>query len=102
MVTFYEPQVAQVNEELILESFLDLTLTSHTRDEDPEPWEMHARFEIDPPWAWYYHISPNSHTLIILLQVDPAFGDEPEAIYEGCYKTEHRRHISLCRHRPCC
>jgi hypothetical protein len=37
MATFYEPQAAQVNEKLTLESFLDLTLTPHTRDEDPEP-----------------------------------------------------------------
>jgi hypothetical protein len=25
---------------------------------------------------------------VILLQVDPASGDEPEAVYEGCYETE--------------
>jgi hypothetical protein len=25
---------------------------------------------------------------MILLQVDPTFGDEPETIYEGCYETE--------------
>jgi hypothetical protein len=29
------PQAAQVNEELALESSLDLTLTQHPRDEDP-------------------------------------------------------------------
>jgi hypothetical protein len=44
-------------------------------------------FEVDPPRAWYYHISPNSRTLVILLQVDPTFGDEPETIYEG-YETK--------------
>jgi hypothetical protein len=60
----------------------------HPHDENPEPWEVRARFEIEPPWAWYYHISPNSHTLVILLQIDLAFGDEPETIYEGCCKTE--------------
>ncbi len=49
---------------------------------------MRARFEIEPPRAWYYRISPNSHTLVILLQVDPASGDEPEIICEGCYETE--------------
>jgi hypothetical protein len=26
---------------------------------------------------------------VILLQVDPASGDEPETICEGCYKTEN-------------
>jgi hypothetical protein len=25
---------------------------------------------------------------VILLQIDPAFGDEPEIICEGCYETE--------------
>jgi hypothetical protein len=25
---------------------------------------------------------------VILLQVDPASGDEPETVCEGCYKTE--------------
>ncbi len=25
---------------------------------------------------------------MILLQVNPAFADEPETVYEGCYETE--------------
>ncbi len=25
---------------------------------------------------------------MILLQVDPASGDEPETVYEGCYETK--------------
>jgi hypothetical protein len=33
-------------------------------------------------------ISPNFRTLVILLQIDPAFGDEPKTVYEGCYKIE--------------
>jgi len=37
MVTFYGPQAAQANEELPLESFLDLTLTQHPRDEELKP-----------------------------------------------------------------
>ncbi len=49
---------------------------------------MRARLEIEPPRAWYYRISPNSRTLVILLQVDPASGDEPEIVCEGCYETE--------------
>jgi hypothetical protein len=49
---------------------------------------VRARLEVEPPRAWYYHISPNSRTLVIVLQVDPAFGDEPETVYEGCYETE--------------
>jgi len=65
-----------------------LTLTQHPRDEEPKPREMRARFEVEPPRAWYYRIFPNSHTLVILLQVDPAFGDEPKTVYEGCYKTK--------------
>jgi hypothetical protein len=49
---------------------------------------VRARLEVEPPRAWYYRISPNSHTLVILLQVDPASGDEPETVYEGCYEIE--------------
>jgi len=78
-----------VNEKLALESSLDLTLTQHPRDEDPKLREVHIHLEIDPPWTWYYHISSNFRTLVILLQVDPIFGDEPKTIYEGYYKTKN-------------
>jgi len=77
-----------VNEEPPSESSLDLTLMQHPRDEELEPREVHARLEIEPLRAWYYRISPNSCTLVILLQVDPASGDEPETVCEGCYETE--------------
>jgi hypothetical protein len=77
-----------VNEKLTLESTLDLTLTQHFRDEDPEIWEVRAHFEVDPPWVWYYRISLNSHTLVILLQVDLISGDEFETVYEGYYKLK--------------
>jgi len=50
---------------------------------------VHARFKVDPFRAWYYHISLNSHTLVILLQGDLAFGDELETVCEGCYETEN-------------
>jgi hypothetical protein len=49
---------------------------------------VRARLEVEPPRAWYYRISPNSRTLVILLQVDPASNDEPETVYEGCYEIE--------------
>jgi len=49
---------------------------------------VRARLEVEPPRAWYYRISPNSRTLVILLQVDLASGDEPETICESCYETE--------------
>jgi hypothetical protein len=49
---------------------------------------VRARLEIEPPRTWYYRISPNSHTLVILLQVDPTSDDEPKTICEGCYETE--------------
>jgi hypothetical protein len=87
-IASYGPQVAQANEEPPPESSLDLILTQHPRDEEPEPCEEHARLEVEPPRAWYYCISPNSRTLVILLQVNPASGDEPEIVYEGCYKIE--------------
>jgi hypothetical protein len=66
-VTSYGPQATQANEEPPSESSLDLTLTQHPHDEKLEPQEVHARLEIEPPRAWYYHISPNSRTLVILL-----------------------------------
>ncbi len=50
---------------------------------------MRACLKVDPPRAWYYHISPKFCTLVILLQVNPAFGDEPETVYEGCYETKY-------------
>jgi hypothetical protein len=88
MVTSYGPQAAQLNEEPPPESSLDLTLTQHPRDEEPEPREVRARLEVEPPQALYYCISSNSHTLVILLQVDPVSSDEPETVCEGCYETE--------------
>ncbi len=87
-VTSYEPQAAQADVEPPSESSLDLTLTQRPRDEEPEPREVRACLEVELPWAWYYRISPNSRTLVILLQVDPAFGDEPETVCEGCYETK--------------
>ncbi len=89
MAKSYGPQVAQVNEESPSESFLDLTLTQHSYNEDPEPWKVHARLEVEPLWTWYYRIFLNSCTLVVLLQVDPAFGDEFETTCESCYKTEN-------------
>jgi len=87
-ITSYGPQAAQANEESPSESSLDLTLTQHPRDEEPEPREVRARLEVEPLRAWYYRISPNSRTLVILLQVNPDSSDEPETVYEGCYETE--------------
>jgi hypothetical protein len=88
MVISYGPQAAQTNEEPPSKSFLNLTLTQHFCDEEPERQELRVRLEAEPPRAWYYCISPNSCTLVILLQIDHAFGDEPEIIYEGCYETK--------------
>ncbi len=47
--TCYGPQAAQANEEPPPESSLDLTLTQHPRDEEPEPREVRARLEVEPP-----------------------------------------------------
>jgi hypothetical protein len=49
---------------------------------------VHAHLEVETARTWYYRISPNSRTLVILLQVDPASGDEPETVCKGCYETE--------------
>jgi hypothetical protein len=89
MVASYGPQAAQANEEPPPETSLDLTLTQHLRDEEPAPREVRARLEVEPPRAWYYRISPNSHTLVILLQNDPASSDELETVCEGYYETEN-------------
>ncbi len=64
-------------------------MTQHPCDENPESQEVRTCLEVDPPRAWYNHISLNSRTLVILLQVNPTFGDEPETICEGCYKTDN-------------
>ncbi len=48
MATSYGPQVAQVNEESVPKSSLDLMLTQHSRDEDPELREVCTRLEVDP------------------------------------------------------
>jgi hypothetical protein len=50
---------------------------------------VHTRLEVEPPRAWYYRISPNSRTLVILLQVDPTSDDEPKTVCEGCYETKN-------------
>jgi hypothetical protein len=50
---------------------------------------VHACIEINPLRTCYYRISLNSHTLVILLQVDPTFGDELKIICECCYETEN-------------
>jgi hypothetical protein len=89
MVTSYGPQAAQANEKPPPELSLDLTLTQHPRDEKPEPREVRVRLEVEPLRAWYYHIFPNSCTLVILLQVNLTSGDEPETVCEGCYETEN-------------
>jgi hypothetical protein len=49
MATSYGPQTTQVNEELPSESSLDLTLTQHPHDEDPELQEVRVHFEVEPP-----------------------------------------------------
>jgi hypothetical protein len=51
MVTSYEPQAVEANEKPFPKSSLNLTLTQHLRDEEPEPWEVHARLEVEPPRA---------------------------------------------------
>ncbi len=88
MVTSYEPQATQANEEPTSESSLDLTLTQHPHDENPTPRKVRVRLEVDPPRAWYYRISPNPRTPVILLQVNPVFDDEPETVCEGYYETK--------------
>ncbi len=49
---------------------------------------MRAYLEVDPVRTWYYRISLNFCTLVILLQVDLASGDELEIACESCYETK--------------
>jgi hypothetical protein len=63
----HRPQAAPANEEPPPETSLDLTLTQRPRDEEPKLREVRARLEVEPPRAWYYRISSNSRTLVILL-----------------------------------
>ncbi len=88
MTISYECQVAKVNEKSPLESSLDLTLRQHPCDEDPESQEVRPCLEVEPLRTWYNHISLKFHTLVILLQINPIFCDEPEIICEGCYEIE--------------
>jgi hypothetical protein len=88
MVTSYGPQITQTNEEPPPELSLDVTLIQHPCDEEPEPQEVHVHFEVESLRTWYYFISLNFRTLVILLQIDPTSGDELEIVCEACYKTE--------------
>ncbi len=67
MAMSYKPQAAQVNEKSAPETSLNLMLTQHPRDEDLELWKVRIFLEVNPPWAWYYQISLNVRTLVILL-----------------------------------
>ncbi len=87
-VTSYGPQAVQVNEEPAFDSSLDLTLMQRPCDEDLSRWEVRARLEVDPFQAWYYHISPNFRTRMILLQIDLTSGNKLEIVCEGYYETE--------------
>jgi hypothetical protein len=49
MVTSYEPQAGQANEEPPSKSSLDLTLMQHPYDEKLEPREVRARLEVESP-----------------------------------------------------
>jgi hypothetical protein len=48
MAMFYGLQATQMNEELLSESFIYLTLTQHPYDEDPKPQEVHDRLKVKP------------------------------------------------------
>ncbi len=74
-----------MNEEPTSESSLDLTLIQHPHDADFESREVRVRLEVNPPRAWYYCISPNFRTLVILLQVEHASSGKPKTVYEGDY-----------------
>jgi hypothetical protein len=49
MTMFYKLQTAQVNKKLSRESFLNLILTQHPRDEDLKLQEVCPRLKVEPP-----------------------------------------------------
>jgi hypothetical protein len=49
---------------------------------------VRTHLKVEPPRTYYYHISLNSRTLVILLQVDLASSDELEIVYEDYYETK--------------
>jgi hypothetical protein len=77
-----------MNEEPAPKSSLNLTLMQHFHNEKPESRKVCTRLEVDPVRVWYYRTFPNSRTLVILLQVNLASGDEFEIVYESCYETK--------------
>jgi hypothetical protein len=89
MVMSYRLQTTQMNDKLPQESSLDLTQTHHLRDENFELWKFRLHLEIEPLQVLYYWFFLNFHTLVILLQVDPIYNDEPGNVCEGFYETEN-------------
>ncbi len=89
MITSYGPQASQMNKNPPKESSIDLTLPQHLCDEDLKLREVRPHLEIKPFRIWYDQIFLNSFTLVILLQVDPTFSDEPEIICESFYEIEN-------------
>jgi hypothetical protein len=67
VATSYGLQDAQVNENPALKSYLDLMLMQHPCDENPKTQKVRTYFEVDPPRAWYYHISSDSRTPVIFV-----------------------------------
>jgi hypothetical protein len=88
MTTSYGLQTTQMNEKPPQESSLNLILTQHPCDEDIEPRKVHPRLETKPLCSWYYHISSNFHTSVIMLQINLISSDEPEIICESFYEIK--------------
>ncbi len=89
MTISYRLQATQMIKKLPYKLSLDSTLTHHLHDEKPKLQEVRLHIEIEPLQIWYYRIFPNSHTLVILLQVDPISGDEPKTVYEVLYQIKN-------------
>jgi hypothetical protein len=78
-----------MNEEPLPDSSLNFSLTQHLHDEDPELREVCFRLEVKPYQTCYYCISPNSLTLMNLLQINFVSIDELETIHKDYYETKH-------------
>jgi len=85
---FYEPQVAHMNKNSPQELSLDLTLTLHPCDGGLESQKVRLCLKVKPFRTRYYQKKLNFCTLGILLQVDPAFGNEPKIVFKNNYETK--------------
>jgi len=78
-----------MNEESPLESSLDLALTQHHHDENPESQEVRPRLEVEPLLNLVLSNFSKFSNLGDFVTGRPHFNDELETICEGFYETKN-------------